>query len=96
MGFPIYLPIRQGNSHNIMLCIIALGCFFLWHKCSTVLVQTAFCHFAESMTEKKQRRVESAEADKRTMQAQRNEGRGLLAAEDLPCGAARNKLTGEA
>ncbi|MDD3322366.1 MAG: hypothetical protein PHS59_13085 [Paludibacter sp.] len=29
MGFPIDLPIRQGNDHNYMLCIIAWSCFFL-------------------------------------------------------------------
>jgi len=28
MGFPIALPIRQGNDHNYMLCIIASDCFF--------------------------------------------------------------------
>jgi hypothetical protein len=56
-----------------------------------MLVQKAFCLFAKSVTEKKQRRVESAEADKRTVQAQRYEGRGLLAAGDLTCGATRNK-----
>jgi hypothetical protein len=53
--------------------------------------QCAKCgRIAKSVTEKKQRRVESAEVDKRTVQAQRYEGRGLLAAGDLPCGATRD------
>ena len=43
---------------------------------------------------KRQRSVDCAEADKKTVQAQRNEGRGFLAAGDLPCGAARNYLSG--
>jgi len=30
------------------------------------------------------------------VQAQRYEGRGFLEAGDLPCGAARNELSGEA
>ena len=59
-------------------------------------MQTSFLPFAKSVTEKNNRRVDCAEADKKTVQAQRNEGRGFLAAGDLPCGAARNKLTGEA
>jgi hypothetical protein len=36
------------------------------------------------------------ETDKKTVQAQRYEWRGFLAAGDLPCGAARNNLTGNA
>ena len=59
-------------------------------------MQTSFLPFAKSVTEKNNSRVDCAEADKKTVQAQRNEGRGFLAAGDLPCGAARNKLTGEA
>jgi len=57
-------------------------------------VQTSFLPSAKSVTEKKQRSVDCAEADKKTVQAQRNEGRGFLAAADLPCGAARNILSG--
>jgi hypothetical protein len=59
--------------------------FFFWHKCSTVVavgVQTSFLPFAKSVTEKKQRSVDCAEADKKTVQAQRYEGRGFLAAGD--------------
>jgi hypothetical protein len=37
-----------------------------------------------------QRSVDSAEANKNTVQALRNEGRGFLAVGDLPCGAASN------
>ena len=73
--------------------------FFFWRKCSTVVavgVQTSFLPFAKSVTEKKQRSVDCAEADKKTVQAQRYEGRGFFGAEDLPGGAARNLLTGEA
>ena len=51
---------------------------------------------AKSVTEKNNSRVDCAEADKKTVQAQRNEGRGFLAAGDWPCGSARNRLTGEA
>ena len=43
-----------------------------------------FCYSAKSVTEKKQRRVDCVEADKKTVQAQRNEGRGFLAAGDCP------------
>ena len=39
---------------------------------------------AKSMTEKNNSRVDCAEADKKTVQAQRYEGRGFLAAGDLP------------
>jgi len=48
------------------------------------------------VTEKNNRRVECAEADKNTVKAQRYEGRGFLAAGDLLWGTARNKLSGEA
>ena len=37
---------------------------------------------AKSVTEKNNRRVDSGEAAKKTVQAQRNEGRGFLAAGD--------------
>ena len=43
-----------------------------------------FAFSAKSVTEKKQRSVDCAEADKKTVQAQRNEGRGFLAAGDCP------------
>jgi len=59
-------------------------------------VQTSFLHSAKSVTEKNNSRVDCAEADKKTVQAQRNEGRGFLAAGDLTCGVARKCLTGEA
>ncbi|MDD4993617.1 MAG: hypothetical protein PHR83_15435 [Paludibacter sp.] len=39
---------------------------------------------AKNMTEKKQRSVDCAEADKKTMQAQRNEGWGFFVAGDSP------------
>jgi hypothetical protein len=35
------------------------------------------------------------EADKKTVQAQRYEGRGFFGAGDLPGGAARNELSGK-
>jgi len=54
-----------------------------------------FCYSAKSVTEKNNRRVDCAEADKKTVQAQRYEGRGFLAAGDLPCIAACNELLGE-
>jgi hypothetical protein len=50
---------------------------------------------AKSVTEKNNRRVDCAEADKKTVQAQRNEGRGFLAAGDCPDGASHNELSGE-
>ena len=70
-----------------MLCIHSFGLFFFWRKCSTVVavgVQTSFLPFAKSVTEKNNSRVDCAEADKKTVQAQRNEGRGFLAAGDCP------------
>lgn len=80
-----------------MLCIHSFELFFFWHKCSTAVavgVQTSFLPFAKSVTEKNNRSVDCAEADKKTVQAQRYEGRGFLAAGDLPRCAARNYLTG--
>jgi hypothetical protein len=47
-------------------------------------VQTSFLPFAKSVTEKNNSRVDCAEVDKKTMQAQRYEGRGFLAAGDCP------------
>ena len=47
-------------------------------------MQTSFLPFAKSVTEKNNSRVDCAEADKKTVQAQRNEGRGFLAAGDCP------------
>ena len=70
-----------------MLCIHSFGLFFFWRKCSTVVavgVQTSFLLFAKSVTEKNNSRVDCAEADKKTVQAQRYEGRGFLAAGDCP------------
>jgi hypothetical protein len=67
--------------------------FLFWRKCSTVVaveVQTSFLPFAISVTEKKQRSVDCAEADKKTVQAQRNEGQGIFGGWGLPCGTARN------
>ena len=47
-------------------------------------VQTSFLPFLQkSVTEKNNRRVDCAEADKKTVQAQRYEGRGFLAAGDF-------------
>ena len=83
-----------------MLCIIALswlfsGASFLlfcgWIE--TVVLKKHHCERrvdCKKCDRKKQRSVDCAEADKKTVQAQRNEGRGFLAAGDLPCGAARN------
>jgi hypothetical protein len=48
------------------------------------------------VTEKNNSRVDYAEADKKTVQAQRYDGRGFLAVGDLSCGAARDEFTGEA
>jgi len=39
--------------------------------------------YAKSVTEKNNRRVDCAEADKKTVQAQRYDGRGFLAAGDF-------------
>ena len=47
-------------------------------------MQTSFLLFAKSVTEKNNSRVDCAEADKKTVQAQRYEGRGFLAAGDCP------------
>jgi len=80
--------------------------FFFWRKCSTVVavgVQTSFLPFAKSVTEKNNRRVDCAEACKKTVQALRFDKLSELArkGEDfcrlgtLPGGAARNKLSGE-
>lgn len=80
-----------------MLCIHSFELFFFWRKCSTVVavgVQTSFLPFAKSVTEKNNSRVDCAEADKKTVQAQRYEGRGFLAAGDFACGVARNLLSG--
>jgi hypothetical protein len=65
---------------------ISFELFFFWRKCSMVVavgVQTSFLPFAKSVTEKNNSRVDCAEADKKTVQAQRNEGRGFLAAGDF-------------
>ena len=59
-------------------------------------MQTSFLPFAKSVTEKKQRSVDCAEDDKKTVQAQRYEGRGFLAAGDLPRCAARKEHPSEA
>ena len=80
-----------------MLCIHSFGLFFFWRKCSTVVavgVQTSFLLFAKSVTEKNNRRVDCAEATKKTVQAMRYEWWGFFVAGDLPCGAARNILSG--
>jgi len=64
---------QAGIEYNYMLCIIASSYFFFWRKCSTVGavgVQTSFfCHFAKSVTEKNNSRVDCAEAGKKTVQA---------------------------
>ena len=57
-------------------------------------MQTSFLPFAKRVTEKNNSRVDCAEADKKTVQAQRYEGRGFLAAGDFALGAARNLLSG--
>ena len=60
-----------------MLCVHSFGLFFLWRKCSTVVVvgvQTSFLLYAKSVTEKNNSRVDCAEAGKKTVQAQRYEG----------------------
>ena len=70
-----------------MLCIIALSCFFFLAQVQhggggwSANVFFAFC---KKCDRKKQRRVDCAEADKKTVQAQRYEGRGFLAAGDCP------------
>ena len=70
-----------------MLCIIALSCFFSGASAARrwrLECKRLFCYSAKSVTEKKQRSVDCAEADKKTVQAQRYEGRGFLAAGDCP------------
>jgi len=47
-------------------------------------VQTSFLLFAKSVTEKKQRSVDCAEATKKTVQAMRYEWRGFFGAGDCP------------
>ena len=42
-----------------------------------------FFAFAKSVTEKNNSRVDCAEADKKTVQAKRNDGRGFLVAGDF-------------
>ena len=89
---------RRGIEYNFMLCIIALSCFFSganqvrWWRLEYLM---SFLPCAKSVTEKNNSRVDCAEADKKTVQAMRYEWWGFLAAGDLPCGAARNKLSGE-
>jgi len=51
--------------------------------------------YAKSVTEKNNIRVDCAEACKKTVQAMRYEWWGFLQAGGLPCGAARNLLSGE-
>ena len=61
--------------------------FFFWRKCSTVVavgVQTSFLPFAKSVTEKNNRRVDCAEARKKTVQAMRYEWWGFFGAGDCP------------
>lgn len=60
--------------------------------CKNITVKEGL--IAKSVTEKNNSRVDCAEADKKTVQAQRNEGRGFLAAGDFACGVARNLLSG--
>ena len=83
-----------------MLCIIALSCFFSgasvarWWRLEC---KRLFCFSAKSVTEKNNRRVDCAEADKKTVQALHfdrlsgrqaeradEKGRGFLAAGDCP------------
>jgi len=55
MGFPIAMPIRQGNDHNLIM-YNSFELVFFWRKYSTVVavgVQTSFLPFAKSVTEKK-------------------------------------------
>src|SRR5665647_410290 len=97
MGFPIDLPSGKEMTINYMLCIIALSCFFSGASAARwwrLECKRLFCYSAKSVTEKNNSRVDCAEADKKTVQAQRYEGRGFLAAGALPCGAARNYLSG--
>lgn len=86
MGFPIDLPSGKGTTITTCYVYIALGCFFSgasvarWWRLEC---KRLFCYSAKSATEKNNRRVDCAEADKKTVQAQRYEGRGFLAAEDF-------------
>ncbi len=96
MGFPIHLAIRQGNDHNYMLCIIALSCFFLacffascgW-ICLLIFLRNEKKQCAKLWVDckkhdrKKQRSVDCAEADKKTVQTMRHEWWGFLAAGDF-------------
>jgi len=72
-----------------MLCILALSCFFLaqvQHGGGPALdrddfpCKRLFCLLQKVWQKKKQRSVDCVEADKKTVQAQRNEGRGFLPA----------------
>jgi len=73
---PIYRR-RRGLEYNYMLCIIALSCFFSGARAARwwrLECKRLFCYSAKSVTEKKQRSVDCAEAGKKTVQTQRNEG----------------------
>ena len=76
-----------------MLCIIALGWFFLacfFASCGWIETVVLKKHHCESRVDckkhdrKKQRSVDCAEADKKTVQAMRYEWWGFLAAGDCP------------
>ena len=99
-------PIGEKSTITTCYVYIALGCFFFWRKCSTVVAVGVPDFFfalagglkqwfwknntvnvgwiAKSVTEKNNSRVDCAEADKKTVQAQRYEGRGFLAAGGWP------------
>ena len=75
----------KGTTINYMLCIIASELYFSGASAARwwrLECKRLFCYFAKSVTEKNNSRVDCAEADKKTVQAQRYEGRGFLAAGD--------------
>jgi hypothetical protein len=70
-----------GWSANVFFACVWIGLLLFLRNEKK---QCANCGLiAKSVTEKNNRRVDCAEADKKTVQAQRNEGRGFLAAGDV-------------
>jgi len=93
MGFPIDLPSGKEMTINYMLCIHSFELLFFWRiffaSCGwieTVVLKKHHCERrvdCKNCDRKKQRSMDCAEACKKTVQAQRYEGRGFLAAGDF-------------
>ena len=81
-----------GWSANVFFACMWIGLLIFLRNEKKQCAKCA--RIAKSVTEKNNSRVDCAEADKKTVQAQRYEGRGFLAAGDFACGVARNLLSG--